>query len=193
MNFEIGNIENVFSRIAAHTAAEGAMEGIRGGHVEHGLLMGLTSSTGGALINKYGTNLTYAERVAVNATLGGVVSELGGGKFASGAMTAAYSMMFNDLAHKYIVKRRFTIKSLTQVPFSQTPAADANICLKIKVYLEEKHILNNISIDGIAISSDQNHLNIRSDLSLEISSEDKQILFTSFTKQYNVRGIKRNV
>ena len=100
-------------------------------------------------------------------------------------MTAAYSMMFNDLAHKYIVKRRFTIKSLTQVPFSQTPAADANICLKIKVYLEEKHILNNISIDGIAISSDQNHLNIRSDLSLEISSEDKQILFTSFTKQYN--------
>ncbi len=193
VNFEIGNIENVFSRIAAHTAAEGAMEGIRGGHVEHGLLMGLTSSTGGALINKYGTNLTYAERVAVNATLGGVVSELGGGKFASGAMTAAYSMMFNDLAHKYIVKRRFTIKSLTQVPFSQTPAADANICLKIKVYLEEKHILNNISIDGIAISSDQNHLNIRSDLSLEISSEDKQILFTSFTKQYNVRGIKRNV
>ena len=185
MNFEIGNIESVFGRIAAHTAAEGAMEGIRGGHMEHGLLMGLTSSTGGALINKYGTNLTYAERVAVNATLGGVVSELGGGKFASGAMTAAYSMMFNDLAHKYIVKRRFTIKSLTQVPFSQTPAADANICLKIKVYLEEKHILNNISIDGIAISSDQNHLNIRSDLSLEISSEDKQILFTSFTKQYN--------
>ncbi len=99
VNFEIGNIENVFSRIAAHTAAEGAMEGIRGGHMEHGLLMGLTSSTGGALINKYGTNLTYAERVAVNATLGGVVSELGGGKFASGAMTAAYSMMFNDLAH----------------------------------------------------------------------------------------------
>ena len=105
MNFEIGNIENVFSRIAAHTAAEGAMEGIRGGHMEHGLLMGLTSSTGGALISKYGTNLTYAERVAVNATLGGVVSELGGGKFASGAMTAAYSMMFNDLKHHFSDKQ----------------------------------------------------------------------------------------
>ena len=32
-----------------------------------------------------------------NAVLGGVVSELGGGKFANGAMTAAYTMMFNDL------------------------------------------------------------------------------------------------
>ena len=106
VNFEIGNIENVFSRIAAHTAAEGAMEGIRGGHVEHGLLMGLTSSTGGALINKYGTNLTYAERVAVNATLGGVVSEIGGGKFASGAMTAAYSMMFNDLKHELLRRNK---------------------------------------------------------------------------------------
>lgn len=62
MNFEIRNIENVFSRIAAHTAAEGAIEGIQGGHVEHGLLMGFSSSTGGALISKYGTRLTYAEK-----------------------------------------------------------------------------------------------------------------------------------
>lgn len=38
-------------------------------------------------------------KVVANAVLGGVVSELGGGKFANGAMTAAYTMMFNDLAH----------------------------------------------------------------------------------------------
>ena len=100
MNFEIGNIENVFVRIAAHSVGEGAVEGIRGGHFDHGLLVGFVSSSGGTLINRYGTNLTYAEKVAVNAVLGGVVSELGGGKFASGAMTAAYTMMFNDLVHR---------------------------------------------------------------------------------------------
>ena len=100
INFEIGSIENTFSRIAAHSVSEGAMEGIRGGHFEHGLLVGFVASSGGTLINTYGSNLNYAERVAANAILGGVVSELGGGKFANGAMTAAYVMMFNDLKHR---------------------------------------------------------------------------------------------
>lgn len=77
------------------------MEGIRGGHIEHGLLMGLASSGGGELLSSYGGSLSYAEQVVANAVLGGVVSELGGGKFANGAMTAAYTMMFNDLAHNY--------------------------------------------------------------------------------------------
>ena len=100
VNFEIGNIENVFSRIAAHTAAEGAMEGIRGGHVEHGLLMGLTSSTGGALIEKYSFHINNITQVFLNATLTGLVTELGGGKFCNGAMTGAFYAMFNDLIHR---------------------------------------------------------------------------------------------
>lgn len=100
VNFEIGNIDNVIERIAAHTMAEGAMEGIRGGHVEHGLLMGFASSTGGTLINHYGGNMSGACRVAANATLGGIVSELGSGKFASGAMTAAFTMLFNEMKHR---------------------------------------------------------------------------------------------
>ena len=54
---------------------------------------------GGELLSCYGGSLSYAEQVVANAVLGGVVSELGGGKFANGAMTAAYTMMFNDLAH----------------------------------------------------------------------------------------------
>lgn len=112
MNFEIGNIENVFVRIAAHSVGEGAVEGIRGGHFDHGLLVGFVSSSGGTLINRYGTNLTYAEKVAVNAVLGGVVSELGGGKFASGAMTAAYTMMFNDMKH---LKEEFRRKVIHQI------------------------------------------------------------------------------
>ena len=100
MNFEIGEIRNVFARIAVHSVSEGVVEGIQGGHFEHGLLLGLTSSAGGELISRYGSNLPYAGQIAANATLGGLVSELGGGKFANGAMTAAYTMMFNDLMHQ---------------------------------------------------------------------------------------------
>ncbi|WP_288902750.1 T6SS effector amidase Tae4 family protein [Xylanibacter caecicola] len=100
MNFEIGNIESIFARIAAHTAAEGAMEGIRGGHVEHGLLMGFTSSTGGALLEKYSFYINNVTEIVLNATLTGLVTEVGGGKFCNGAMTGAFYALFNDLRHK---------------------------------------------------------------------------------------------
>ena len=50
------------------------MEGIRGGHIEHGLLMGLASSGSDELLSKYGGSLTYAEQVAANAVLGGVAT-----------------------------------------------------------------------------------------------------------------------
>ncbi len=76
------------------------MEGIRGGHFEHGFFVGMASAAGGAVINGgMCDRLIAAERVAVNAALGGIVSEIGGGKFASGAMTGAYVMMFNELKH----------------------------------------------------------------------------------------------
>ena len=100
VSYEIGEISNVYARIAAHTAAEGAMEGIRGGHVEHGMLVGFTSSVGGYYINRYGSQLGTAGKVAANAALSGVVAEIGGGKFASGAMTGAFIMMYNELQHQ---------------------------------------------------------------------------------------------
>ena len=55
---------------------------------------------GGSVVNGgMCDRLIAAERVVVNAALGGIVSEIGGGKFASGAMTGAYVMMFNELKH----------------------------------------------------------------------------------------------
>ena len=38
-------------------------------------------------------------KVAASAALGGSVEEIGGGKFANGAITVAYGMMFNDMLH----------------------------------------------------------------------------------------------
>ena len=57
-------------------AFRGLTEGIRGGHIEHGLLMGLASSSSDELLSKYGGSLTYAEQVAANAVLGGVATDL---------------------------------------------------------------------------------------------------------------------
>lgn len=44
--------------------------------------------------------------MAASAVLGGTISEIGGGKFANGAVTGAYSMMFNELMHDYQVKQQ---------------------------------------------------------------------------------------
>ena len=38
--------------------------------------------------------------MVANAVLIGTVSEIGGGKFANGAVTGAFAMMFNDMMHQ---------------------------------------------------------------------------------------------
>lgn len=66
----------------------------------HGMLMGATSCIGGkaALMAMPATGKIGA--IAVTSVTGGIVSEIGGGKFANGAITSAFSFLFNDLKHK---------------------------------------------------------------------------------------------
>ena len=85
-------------RLFKHTFATGWLEGIQGGNMLHGFMMGATSCAGGTAINS-ASFLGNTAKIAANAVLGGTVSEIGGGKFANGAITAAFSMMFNDMMH----------------------------------------------------------------------------------------------
>ena len=61
--------------------------------------MGAVSGTGGHLIDNNLKALGKVGEIAANAVLSGTVDEIGGGKFANGAITGAYSVMFNDLMH----------------------------------------------------------------------------------------------
>lgn len=82
-----------------HTFAQGWLEGIQGGNVIHGFMIGAVSGTGGKLIHNNLQSLGKIGKVSANAILSGTVSELGGGKFANGAITGAFSIMFNDMMH----------------------------------------------------------------------------------------------
>lgn len=62
-------------------------------------MMGAVSGAGGHFIDKYNSTLGRAGEIAASAILGGTVDELGGGKFANGAITSAFSTMFNDMMH----------------------------------------------------------------------------------------------
>ena len=101
MNWDIGNFTDDFATSCAlHSVSDGAVEAMQGGHFEHGFFMGMASSAGNLGIAKYGDHLSLEAQVAASAVLGGTVSVIGGGKFASGAMTAAFQMMYNEQMHR---------------------------------------------------------------------------------------------
>ena len=91
--------EDLIAKIFKHTFTQGLLEGIQGGNAIHGMMMGAVSGAGGHFINKYQTTLGRAGEIAASAVLGGTVDEIGGGKFANGAITSAFSTMFNDMMH----------------------------------------------------------------------------------------------
>lgn len=83
-----------------HAFTQGALEGAQGGNIMHGLYMGAVSALSNkALQSKKMDNASEAVKIAASAILGGSVDEIGGGKFANGATTAAFSMIFNEIMH----------------------------------------------------------------------------------------------
>lgn len=100
-NFGIGSLGgDWYTRMALHSISDGTMEALQGGHFEHGLYVGIVSAGGNELISAYANHMTDVGTIATSTVLGGVVSEIGGGKFANGAMTSAFQMMYNFYMHR---------------------------------------------------------------------------------------------
>lgn len=95
----VGDIQQFWLRIGAHTLSEGALEGLQGGNVIHGFMMGATSSLGSSFIESNLKPLGKVAEVAANSILSGTIDEIGGGKFANGAITGAFTILFNDMMH----------------------------------------------------------------------------------------------
>ncbi len=72
----------------------------RGGNVLHGTMMGLLSAGSGEGLMDLGGSLKTGAKLAVQSVVGGTLSELGGGNFANGAITAAFSFFFNHIKHE---------------------------------------------------------------------------------------------
>jgi hypothetical protein len=59
------------------------------------------SSLGGSFIQANADNMSLGAKVSMSAVIGGTAEKLGGGKFANGAVTGAYVMMFNHLSTQH--------------------------------------------------------------------------------------------
>lgn len=92
--------ENLLASLFKHSFSEGWLEGVQGGNVMHGFMIGTVSATGAYFFNNYHDELRYSGKLISNAVLSGTIEEIGGGKFANGALTGAFVFMFNDAMHK---------------------------------------------------------------------------------------------
>ncbi|VVM17720.1 hypothetical protein BSPWISOXPB_4740 [uncultured Gammaproteobacteria bacterium] len=98
-----------FNKLIAHGLTGGVRSRLSGGSFKSGFL-GSAVSYGASWSGAYeaaGVSSqanTWAQRVqnaVASYVVGGIAAELGGGKFANGGMSAAFSRMFNDLSSAY--------------------------------------------------------------------------------------------
>jgi hypothetical protein len=97
------NIGRELGRAAAHGVVGGLFAEAMGGDFRHGFLAGFAGSIGGSLapnipgVPGYGDRSfsAIALRTTIAAVVGGTASVLGGGKFANGAVTAAFQHLLN--------------------------------------------------------------------------------------------------
>lgn len=98
LNYASGS-GSLLERFVKHSFSEGWLEGAQGGNMFHGFMMGGVSTLGNYGVDKI-PDAPKTVKIAASAVVGGTVDEIGGGKFANGAVTSAFNMMFNDMMHQ---------------------------------------------------------------------------------------------
>jgi hypothetical protein len=84
-------------RASSHAVFNGTTSIAQGGKFIHGFASGFVSSLGGSLTP---SDWSAGVRAIAGAALGGTASALGGGSFANGAITGAFVVLFNHVAHE---------------------------------------------------------------------------------------------
>jgi RHS repeat-associated protein len=117
----------------AHGIVQGSMSAMQGGRFESGFFAGAVGSIAGS----FGTFRGNQEvQLTVAVVLGGTASVLGGGKFANGAVSAAFVVMFNHWGYHSFRKqlaayirntRYFGGNSTTPNPFCGAVAISGDI------------------------------------------------------------------
>lgn len=80
----------------AHGASQGAITEAAGGEFRHGFTAAFFTKMAGPSILAAGEDWGVAGRTAAAAMVGGSASALGGGKFANGAVSGAFTHLFNE-------------------------------------------------------------------------------------------------
>lgn len=93
--YEAGKIGK-FSRALLHGSVQGVSAEAQGGQFRHGFYAGFATASASSRIGKIDNSV--GQFIAA-ATVGGTAAAIGGGKFANGAVSAAFQYLLNDLQH----------------------------------------------------------------------------------------------
>jgi len=105
------------AKTVAHGVAQGLVSEIQGGDFKSGFLGGMIGHVAGGQANRLfkGVSLgAIAGRTSVAAIAGSASAELGGGKFASGAMSATFAHLFNSEAGAVLTARGVSVYRVCQ-------------------------------------------------------------------------------
>lgn len=146
MNFSSGS-GSIIEQLFKHTFSQGWIEGIQGGNMLHGFMMGAVSSLGGYGLNT--TTMSKIEKILSSSILGGTLDELGGGKFANGAITGAFSFLFNGYMHLRKVRLHNREEKLVTYPLDENigyghALITTDSYVLIDDYIQEKRIDLNV-------------------------------------------------
>jgi RHS repeat-associated protein len=120
------NLAGFSAKVIAHGIAGGVMSSLEGGRFGNGFLSaGVSEAFAGAIdrldpANPLGRRVS-AERVVAASILGGTTSLVAGGKFANGAITAAFGRAFNE--ESAALKSKRAARATLTINSSATPDA----------------------------------------------------------------------
>ena len=132
LNFASGG-GTIWEQLFKHTFSQGWFEGVQGGNMFHGFMMGAVSGAGGYGINKT-TSMTKTLKIISASTVSGTIDEIGGGKFANGAVTGAFSFLFNDYMHLRKTRLHNRAKKFVTFPFDEKAGA-GNALMTVDTYV----------------------------------------------------------
>ena len=154
MNFASGD-GTIWEQLFKHTFSQGWMEGIQGGNMFHGFMMGAVSGAGGYGINKT-TSMTKTLKIISASIVSGTIDEIGGGKFANGAVTGAFSFLFNDYMHLRKTRMHHRDKKFVTFPFDEkVGAGNALMTVDTYVYIND-HVQTKILDTHVMLTSYSN-------------------------------------
>lgn len=188
LNFASGG-GTIWEQLFKHTFSQGWLEGVQGGNMFHGFMMGAVSGAGGYGINKT-ASMTKTLKIISASIVSGTIDEIGGGKFANGAVTGAFSFLFNDYMHLRKTRMHHRAKKFVTFPFDEkVGAGNALMTVDTYVYIND-HVQTKILDTHVMLTSYSNISDIDIEgafgVEFKIGGKKSEYSFKKLTGEYVV-------
>ena len=117
--------------------------------------------------------MTKTYKLLASSLISGTMDEIGGGKFANGAVTGAFTFLFNDYMHYRKVRMRQRTKRMVQFVFDdKVGGASATVVLDSYITIEDFVHEKRMNLDINVVSFSWSEADLRGNFSAELQISD---------------------